>query len=182
MSHPSLPGAVSGHSGGAGTSLLVYIAITIKKDLAVFTESFHQWGYNCRNSYTIRMNGNSVTDLIPSEAITKPSRGRTPWSGPPTEVCTHGPIWPDHPAQAASCAAHACRCQASKASLDLCARTARRLSLRVLLPPGMQPRSPALHCTNPWCLAVVCMIGRLTHVHIGHAPGSSLSARAIAGE
>ena len=37
----------------------------------------------------------------------------------------------------------------------------------MLLPPGMQPRSPALHRTNPWCLAVVCMIGTLTHVHIG---------------
>ena len=100
-------------------------------------------------------------------AITKPSRGRTPWSGPPTEVCTHGSIWPDHPAQAASCAAHVCRCQASKGSLDRCARPAWRLSLLVLLPPGMQPRSPALHRTNPWCLAVVCMIGTLTHVHIG---------------
>ena len=35
----------------------------------------------------------------------------------------------------------------------------------------MQPRSPALHRTNPWCLAVVCMIGTLTHVHIGHCTG-----------
>ena len=52
----------------------------------------------------------------------------------------------------------------------------------MLLPPGMQPRSPALHCTNPWCLAVVCMIGTLAHVHIGHALGSPLSARAIAGD
>ena len=49
----------------------------------------------------------------------------------------------------------------------------------MLLPPGMQPHSPALHRTNPWCLAVVCMIGRLTHVHVDHAPGSSLSARAF---
>ena len=61
-------------------------------------------------------------------------------------------------------------------------RTPVGLSLTMLLPPGMQQRSPALHCTNPWCLAVVCMIGWLAHVHIGHAPGSSLSARAIAGE
>ena len=29
----------------------------------------------------------------------------------------------------------------------------------MLLPLGMQQRSPALHGTNPWCLAVVCMIG-----------------------
>ena len=49
----------------------------------------------------------------------------------------------------------------------------------MLLPPGMQHRSPALHCTNPWCLAVVCMLGQLTHVHIGQVLGSSLSARAF---
>ena len=38
----------------------------------------------------ICVNGNSVSDPIPSTILTKLCRGRTPWSGPPAGVCNRG--------------------------------------------------------------------------------------------
>ena len=96
---------------------------------------------------------NSVSESIPSTIITKPCRGRTPWSGLPAEVCNRGPTWADHPAQAASCAAHACRSYASKGSLDTLFKAVPRLSLMVLLLSRFDARIPTLCCTIPWCLA-----------------------------
>ena len=127
---------------------------------------------------SIRYNAYSVSDLIPSKIITEPCQGRTPWSGPPAEVCNHGPTWADHPAQAASCAAHACRSYASKGSLDTLFKAVPRLSLMVLLLSRFAAHIPTLCCTNPLCLAVVCMLCWLARVHFGFVLGSSLSARA----
>ena len=104
-------------------------------------------------SYGIRYNAYSVSDLIPSKIITEPCQGRTPWSGPPAEVCNHGPTCADHPAQAASCAAHACRSYASKGSLDTLFKAVPRLSLMVLLLSRFAARIPTLCCNIPWCLA-----------------------------
>ena len=101
----------------------------------------------------IRSKCNSVSESIPSKAITKRWTGRTPWSGPPAEVCNRGPTWADHPAQAASCAAHACRSYASKGSLDTLFKAVPRLSLMVLLLSRFAARIPTLCCTIPWCLA-----------------------------
>ena len=104
---------------------------------------------------SIRVKCYSVSESIPSKAITKRWRGRTPWSGPPAEVCNRGPTWADHPAQAASCAAHACRTYASKGSLDTVFEALPGLSLRVLLLSRFAARIPTLCCTNPWCLAAM---------------------------
>ena len=108
-----------------------------------------------KNMIYIRYTGNSVSLLIPSKIITEPCQGRTPSSGPPAEVCNHDPTWADHPAQAASCAAHACRSYASKGSLDTLFKAVPRLSLMVLLLSRFDARIPTLCCTNPWCLAAM---------------------------
>mgnify|MGYP004283798483 CR=1 FL=1 len=71
-----------------------------------------------------------------------------------------------------------CRSYASKGSLDTVFEAVPRLSLMVLLLSRFAAHIPTLCCTNPLCLAVVCMLCWLARVHIGFVLGSSLSARA----